>query len=129
MLGLPPFIFTRRSTDTGFCLRDFRIRGSGHRFGCFHGGFRRFGPGIGLGIGLGCLWISHYALGLTSPLADNISANVVGLGLGTLFRFWSYRKWVFREELELDEADHHPKAPDSPAALDAESTGDLPAIR
>ncbi|MGV1036696.1 MAG: GtrA family protein [Candidatus Nanopelagicales bacterium] len=52
---------------------------------------------IGMGIALGCLWFSHYALGLTSALADNISANVIGLALGTLFRFWSYRKWVFPE--------------------------------
>jgi putative flippase GtrA len=50
---------------------------------------------VGLGIGLGCLWVSHYLLGLTSPLADNISANVIGLGLGTLFRFALYRLWVF----------------------------------
>ncbi len=53
--------------------------------------------GIALGMTLACLWFSHYALGLTSPLADNISANVIGLGVGTLFRFWSYRKWVFPE--------------------------------
>lgn len=46
-------------------------------------------------ISVGCLWFSHYALGLTSPLADNLSANVIGVGLGTLFRFWSYRRWVF----------------------------------
>lgn len=51
--------------------------------------------GVALGISLGVLWFSHYALGLTSVLADNISANVVGLALGTMFRFWSYRKWVF----------------------------------
>jgi putative flippase GtrA len=51
--------------------------------------------GIGLGIALACLGFSHYVLGLTSPLADNIAANVVGVALGTLFRFWSYRKWVF----------------------------------
>ena len=50
---------------------------------------------IGMGIALGCLWFSHYALGLTSALADNVSANVIGLILGTLFRFWAYRKWVF----------------------------------
>jgi putative flippase GtrA len=50
---------------------------------------------VGLGIGLGCLWISHYVLGFTSPLADNISANVIGLGLGTVFRFALYRLWVF----------------------------------
>lgn len=53
--------------------------------------------GVAMLIALGCLWFSHYALGLTSPLADNISANVVGLALGTLFRFWSYRRWVFPE--------------------------------
>lgn len=53
--------------------------------------------GIAMGIALGVLWISHYALGLDNALADNISANVIGLGLGTLFRFWSYRKWVFPE--------------------------------
>ena len=50
---------------------------------------------IALGIAVACLAISHYALGLTSPLADNIAANVVGLGLATAFRFWSYRRWVF----------------------------------
>jgi len=61
--------------------------------------------GAALLITLGCLWFSHYALGLTGPLADNISANVIGLGLGTLFRFWSYRKWVFPEVPERIVAD------------------------
>lgn len=51
--------------------------------------------GIAMLIAIACLGISHYLLGLDSALADNISANVIGLGLGTLFRFWSYRKWVF----------------------------------
>ena len=51
--------------------------------------------GVGLGIALACLAISHYLLGFTSTLADNIAANVVGLVLGTTFRFWSYRKFVF----------------------------------
>lgn len=50
---------------------------------------------IALGIAVACLAVSHYVLGLTSPLADNIAANVVGLGLATAFRFWSYRRWVF----------------------------------
>ncbi|GAB3833296.1 hypothetical protein GCM10028799_65320 [Kribbella italica] len=85
--------------------------------------------GIGLLISAGCLGFSRYVLDLHNALADNISANVIGLGLGTLFRFWSYRKWVFREEIELDEAEHKAKAPDSPAALDAENTGDLPVVR
>ena len=51
--------------------------------------------GVGMLIAITCLWISHYLLNLTGPVADNISANVIGLGLGTIFRFWSYRKWVF----------------------------------
>jgi putative flippase GtrA len=51
----------------------------------------------GLVIALACLWFSHYLLGLTSPLADNVSGNVIGLGLGTLFRFWAYRQFVFTE--------------------------------
>ena len=50
---------------------------------------------IAIGIGAACLAFSHYVLGLTSPLADNLSGNVIGLGLGTLFRFWSYRRFVF----------------------------------
>jgi putative flippase GtrA len=49
----------------------------------------------GMGIGLGCLWVSHYVLGYTSVLADNISSNVVGLLLGAVFRFVLYRYWVF----------------------------------
>ena len=49
----------------------------------------------GLAIGLLCLWVSHHVLGFTSLLADNISANVVGLGLGTIFRFVLYRYWVY----------------------------------
>ncbi|CAN5346394.1 GtrA family protein [soil metagenome] len=49
----------------------------------------------GMLIGLACLFISHYVLGFTSVLADNISGNVIGLGLGTLFRFTFYRLWVF----------------------------------
>ncbi len=51
--------------------------------------------GVGLGIALGCLWFSRYVLELSGPLADNIAANVVGLALGSLFRFFSYRTWVF----------------------------------
>jgi putative flippase GtrA len=50
---------------------------------------------VGLVITLIPLAISRYALDLQSALADNISANVIGVGLGTLFRFWAYRRWVF----------------------------------
>lgn len=50
----------------------------------------------GMLIGLGALWVSHYLLGFTSRLADNVASNVVGLALGTAFRFLLYRHWVFR---------------------------------
>lgn len=49
----------------------------------------------GLGVALVCLWVSHYVLGFQTLLADNISTNVVGLFLGTAFRFLLYRFWVY----------------------------------
>ncbi|MFF1571779.1 GtrA family protein [Leifsonia sp. NPDC058292] len=49
----------------------------------------------GMGIPLFCVWLSHYVFGFTSLLADNIANNVIGLLLGTLFRFAFYRWWVF----------------------------------
>ncbi len=52
----------------------------------------------GMAIAIACLWVSHYVLGFTSPLADNIATNVVGLALGTAFRFTLYRTWVFRPD-------------------------------
>lgn len=51
--------------------------------------------GVGMAIALICVLVTRYGLGLTGPVAYNISANVVGIGLGTLFRFWSYRRWAF----------------------------------
>ena len=51
--------------------------------------------GLGMSAAVACLAISHYVLGLTSPLADNISANVVGLFLGTAIRYLAYRHIVF----------------------------------
>jgi putative flippase GtrA len=56
---------------------------------------------IGLLISAGVLWLSHEALGavwpvLQTPLADNISGKVIGVGLASIFRFWAYRRFVFR---------------------------------
>ena len=51
--------------------------------------------GGGMLIAVACLWFSHYVLGFTSALADNIAANVVGVGLGTIFRFFAYKYVVF----------------------------------
>lgn len=54
---------------------------------------------LGLAIAVACLGFSRYVLGYDSQLADNVSANGVGLVLGTLFRFWAYRRFVFTREL------------------------------
>ncbi|MBF4602359.1 GtrA family protein [Curtobacterium sp. VKM Ac-2884] len=51
----------------------------------------------GMVIALACLGVSHYAMGLTSVFADNV-ANIVGLVLGTVFRFWLYKVWVYHPE-------------------------------
>lgn len=77
----------------------------------------------GMLIGLGCLWVSHYLLGYTSLLADNISSNVVGLALGTAFRFWLYRVWVFRPR-------HSTSTPQSEPSMVVEppATGGIPVI-
>ena len=61
---------------------------------------------IGMVISLACLWISHYVLGYESALADNISANAIGLVLGTMFRFWGYHTWVFPKQLSTDEQNY-----------------------
>jgi hypothetical protein len=50
-----------------------------------------------------------------------VAANVVGLGLGTAFRFWSYRRWVFPEL--LPEAAAHPAEDHDPP----QESGPLPA--
>lgn len=53
--------------------------------------------GVALGISTVVLVISHYVLDYTSTTADNV-ATVIGIGLGTLFRFYTYRKVVFPNE-------------------------------
>lgn len=50
---------------------------------------------LGMLVALGCLAFSHYVLGFTSVLADNISKQVVGLVLGSAIRFALYRYWVY----------------------------------
>lgn len=78
-LGNRFWTFSDRRTDTQ--LREFA-------------GFVVVNIG-GMAIAIGCLAFSHYVLDLRSPLADNISANGVGLVLGMVFRYVAYRTWVF----------------------------------
>lgn len=57
---------------------------------------------VGLGFSVLSLVVSHDLMGLTTRLDDNLSANVIGMVLGTLFRFWSYRTFVFTPHLPED---------------------------
>ncbi len=50
--------------------------------------------GIGLLIALLVIGFTEYSLGLHGLLAYNV-AQVTGTGIGTIFRFWAYKKWVF----------------------------------
>ena len=50
---------------------------------------------IGLVIENGVLYTATYGFGWDSPLQSNVF-KFVGIGVATLFRFWSYRTWVFR---------------------------------
>lgn len=50
--------------------------------------------GIGVVIQLLCMGVRSYSLHLTGALSCNV-ALVIGTVLGTAFRYWSYKKWVF----------------------------------
>jgi putative flippase GtrA len=52
---------------------------------------------VGFGLTEVPLAISEYVLGLHSQVAYNISGNIVGTGLGMVWRFWSFKRWVFLE--------------------------------
>jgi dolichol-phosphate mannosyltransferase len=54
---------------------------------------------VALGLAEGCLWVSHDVLGYTSALADNVSANGIGLAIGMVWRFLSFKRWVFTAPL------------------------------
>ena len=49
---------------------------------------------VGLAIAEGVIALVTYGLDMKSALAYN-AASVAGTGLGTIFRYFSYKKWVF----------------------------------
>jgi len=80
---------------------------AGNRYWTFRyrqrSGVRREGPlflllnGVGLAIQLACLGFTTYLLGLHGKLSYNV-ALLTGIALATLFRYWSYRTWVWRAQ-------------------------------
>lgn len=88
--------------------------------------------GIGVALYAAPLWFSRYALHLQTPytsrfveeIADFTAAQVVGLVLGMVFRWWAFRRWVFPADDSPDEPSAtgpaaHPGG--GPSAPDAEN--------
>ncbi|MBP5898093.1 GtrA family protein [Streptomyces scabiei] len=50
---------------------------------------------VGLILENGVLYVATYGFGWDSAFQSNLF-KVVGIACATLFRFWSYRTWVFR---------------------------------
>jgi putative flippase GtrA len=98
--------------------------------------------GMGLGIQLAFIGATNYGLGRTDKLAANV-ALLMGICLGTLFRFWSYRKWVWMAlaasppldpaEFAAEQLSHEPSAGTSargmPAPRQQPADAKLPAAR
>jgi putative flippase GtrA len=78
--------------------------------------------GIGLVIYYGCIGLIDLA-GLGHSVAWYNVALVVGTGLGTLFRFWSYRQWIWHETPVLA----HGEPPEEEARDLAAMVGAVPA--
>jgi putative flippase GtrA len=57
---------------------------------------------VSMVIPLACLSFSRYVLGMTDPVADNVSANVVGLVVGTMARFWAIQRFIFVSPARLE---------------------------
>jgi putative flippase GtrA len=49
---------------------------------------------VALGFSSLVIAFTYYVVGATSPFALNV-AKVFGIGIGTVFRFWSYKRFVF----------------------------------
>jgi len=72
--------------------------------------------GIGLLIQDAVVAFNFYILGFGHNKAAEFIALNAGIALATLFRFWSYRKWVWAEPAEGTEADASgPQAPTAPS--------------
>ncbi|MFI6929977.1 GtrA family protein [Streptomyces sp. NPDC050287] len=83
-----------------------------------------FFSAIGLVIENAVLYTTTYGFGWDGTLADNMG-KFLGIGIATLFRFWSYRTWVFRPVGPLPEhtaavARGGPHAVRTPSAATAE---------
>jgi hypothetical protein len=59
-------------------------------------------------IPIACLWFSRHVLDHNDPWSDNLSANVIGLFLGMVARFYLFRTLVFQRPVHLAELKQNP---------------------
>lgn len=59
--------------------------------------------GIAILLQLACLGFSRYVIGLTDPIADNVSGTLIGQGVATVVRYLGYGRWVFPDDPERAE--------------------------
>ncbi|HLP23583.1 MAG TPA: GtrA family protein [Microbacteriaceae bacterium] len=83
----------------------------------------------GMFIALAVLWFTHHVLGYHSLLANNIAGNVVGLGLGTIFRFLLYRYWVYGNHRfeQIEGAQDESELAELALFVEPTATGSVPA--
>lgn len=86
-------------------FRHRRSRPAHHEFLLFAGT-----NGVALVISALCLAFTNKVLMLEGDIAAANIAKVVGIVLGTLFRFWAYRQFVFVKELVAEEAAEAPES-------------------
>ena len=58
----------------------------------------------GIALGISALWVAfaHYTLNLEGRVWLNVNA-IISIGWGTIFRFWAYKRVVFRNEPVADQ--------------------------
>jgi putative flippase GtrA len=83
--------------------REWSFRTRGGREGPHEAALFFLLSGIGVGLNALPLAISRYLLDLRTPhvglltqeVADYVSGMILGTALTTIFRWWSFKKWVF----------------------------------
>lgn len=84
---------------------------------------------IGIGVELGCVLVSFYVLGLTSPTASFVSGTIIGTVLGTIVRYFMYRFWVFGKDRGSSESTREETIANFLEEATEVITGSLPIVK
>lgn len=84
---------------------------------------------VGLVLALLALGFGFYVLDMRSALATNLWGNVVGTGLGTAFRFWAYRRFIWLAPGQVEGAADDGDVVAAVVVDLAEQAGELPPER